>query len=88
MVPANIGDARVKAIQEGDFVVTDVICTLETETGEIEITMLQRWPVRIPRPVKQKLPPVEQLVTGQRIIDTFFPIAKGGTCLLYTSRCV
>lgn len=79
MVPANIGDARVKAIQEGDFVVTDVICTLETETGEIEITMLQRWPVRIPRPVKQKLPPVEQLVTGQRIIDTFFPIAKGGT---------
>ena len=79
MVPANIGDARVKAIQEGDFVVTDVICTLETETGEIEITMLQRWPVRIPRPEKQKLPPVEQLVTGQRIIDTFFPIAKGGT---------
>jgi len=79
MVPANIGDARVKAIQEGDFVVTDVICTLETETGEVEITMLQRWPVRIPRPVKQKLPPVEQLVTGQRIIDTFFPIAKGGT---------
>ena len=79
MVPANIGDARVKAIQEGDFVVTDVICTLETETGEVEITMLQRWPVRIPRPVKQKFPPVEQLVTGQRIIDTFFPIAKGGT---------
>lgn len=79
MVPPRIAKGTVKAIEEGDFTVTEVVCELETQEGPEEIFMLQRWPVRLPRPVKQKLPPVEQLVTGQRIIDTFFPIAKGGT---------
>ena len=51
----------------------------ETEKGEKELTMMQKWPVRRGRPYKKKLPPEMPLVTGQRVIDTFFPIAKGGT---------
>ena len=51
---------------------------VETENGEKELTLMQRWPVRQGRPYKKKLPPEMPLVTGQRVIDTFFPIAKGG----------
>lgn len=79
MVPPDVGQGTVKSINEGDFTVTETVCVVETEQGEQPITMLQRWPVRRPRPVKEKLPPSEPLITGQRVIDTFFPIAKGGT---------
>ncbi|NLC16072.1 MAG: V-type ATP synthase subunit A [Firmicutes bacterium] len=79
MVPPHVGQGAVKSISEGEFTVTETVCVIETEHGEQAITMLQRWPVRRPRPVKEKLPPSEPLVTGQRVIDTFFPIAKGGT---------
>lgn len=51
---------------------------IATEKGDKELTMMQRWPVRKGRPYQKKLPPVKPLVTGQRVIDTFFPIAKGG----------
>lgn len=74
---------RVLEIKEGEFTVTDTVCVLEAEEEgqkkRVPVTMMQRWPVRKPRPVVRKLPPVEPLVTGQRVIDTFFPIARGGT---------
>ncbi|HHT85216.1 MAG: V-type ATP synthase subunit A [Bacillota bacterium] len=79
MVPPDAGKGTVKSISEGVFAVTEDVCVLETENGDYSIQMLQRWPVRRPRPVRDKMPPSEPLITGQRIIDTFFPIAKGGT---------
>ena len=79
MVPPDVGQGTVKSIMEGEFTVTEDVCVLETEHGDYHIQMLQRWPVRRPRPVKDKLPPSEPLITGQRVIDAFFPIAKGGT---------
>jgi len=77
MVPPGVA-GRVKTIEEGEFTVTDSICLVEGEK-EVSIQMLQRWPVRKGRPVKEKLNPDEPLITGQRVIDTFFPAAKGGT---------
>ena len=69
----------VTEIQEGDYTVTDKIGTLVTESGKEEtLTLMQRWPVRSGRPYSQKLPPKMPLVSGQRVIDTLFPIAKGG----------
>ena len=79
MVPPSVAEAAVKSISEGDFTVLDTVAVLEAEGREIPVAMLQRWPVRESRPVKEKLAPKEQLVTGQRVIDAFFPIAKGGT---------
>ncbi len=55
-----------------------MVAVIATEKGDKELTMMQRWPVRKGRPYQKKLPPVKPLVTGQRVIDTFFPIAKGG----------
>lgn len=79
MVPPGIS-GKVIEIKEGNFLVTDVVALIEEKGGKtIELTMMQRWPVRQPRPVRQKLPPIKPLITGQRIIDTFFLIAKGGT---------
>jgi len=79
MVPPDIAEAQVVHIAEGYFTVTEGICTLTVDGHDRQLSMLQRWPVRQPRPVKEKLAPSEQLVTGQRVIDAFFPIAKGGT---------
>jgi V/A-type H+-transporting ATPase subunit A len=78
LVPPRV-QGKIKSIKEGDFLVTDVICTLEYEKEKVELTMMQRWPVRIPRPYRERLAPSLTLSTGQRVIDTFFPIAKGGT---------
>ncbi|WP_315109703.1 V-type ATP synthase subunit A, partial [Clostridium intestinale] len=69
---------KVKEIKEGEFTITDVVCVLETEKGDKEVSMLQKWPVRKGRPYERKLNPVEPMVTGQRVVDTFFPVAKGG----------
>ncbi|MEA4966188.1 MAG: V-type ATP synthase subunit A [Oscillospiraceae bacterium] len=77
MVPYGM-EGTVKEIKAGDFTITDTVSVLETEQGDREIQMLQRWPVRKGRPYKEKLPPTRPLVTGQRVIDTFFPIARGG----------
>jgi len=79
MVPPNAKGGKVKKIVGGSFTVDETICTLEDGT---EIVMLQRWPVRVPRPVKQKLNPDIPLITGQRILDGLFPIAKGGTAAI------
>ncbi|MEX2995906.1 V-type ATP synthase subunit A [[Clostridium] scindens] len=77
MVPYGI-KGTVKEIKSGEFTVEDVVAVVATEDGDIELTMLQRWPVRKGRPYVKKLPPEKPLVTGQRVVDTFFPIAKGG----------
>ena len=77
MVPYGIS-GRIKEIRSGEFTVEEVVAVVETADGERELTMMQKWPVRRGRPYKKKLPPEMPLVTGQRVIDTFFPIAKGG----------
>ena len=77
MVPYGV-KGTVKEIKAGTFTVEEVVVVIATEKGDKELTMMQRWPVRKGRPYQKKLPPVKPLVTGQRVIDTFFPIAKGG----------
>ena len=77
MVPYGV-KGTVKEIKAGTFTVEEVVAVIATEKGDKELTMMQRWPVRKGRPYQKKLPPVKPLVTGQRVIDTFFPIAKCG----------
>ena len=77
MVPYGV-KGTVKEIKAGTFTVEEVVAVIATEKGDKELTMMQRWPVRKGRPYQKKLPPVKPLVTGQPVIDTFFPIAKGG----------
>ena len=78
MVPFGIS-GKIKEIRAGEFTVSEIICTIETPSGDREITLKQEWPVRNPRRVIRKLAPSDPLITGQRVIDTFFPVAKGGT---------
>jgi len=70
---------RIIELKEGDFTVNDCIGRIQTDGEDVELTMMQKWPVRKGRPYKTKLDPEVPLLTGQRINDTFFPIAKGGT---------
>ena len=77
MVPYGIR-GTVKEIKAGEFTVEEVVAVVAAEDGDKELTLMQKWPVRRGRPYKKKLPPEMPLVTGQRVIDTFFPIAKGG----------
>jgi V/A-type H+-transporting ATPase subunit A len=72
----------IKSIKSGDFTVVDVVGELETDSGVVDITMMQRWPVRRPRPIRERLPLNQPLLTGQRVIDTFFPCAKGGAAAI------
>ncbi len=79
MVPPNM-KGTIKSIQSGSYKVTDTVATLTTEDGkDVALTMVQKWPVRIGRPYEKKYSPQRPLCSGQRIIDTMFPIAKGGT---------
>ena len=78
MVPPDL-QGTVKRIEEGEFTVEETVAVLDTSEGERELTMMQRWPVREPRPYRRKLAPEIPLITGQRVIDTFFPVGKGGT---------
>jgi V/A-type H+-transporting ATPase subunit A len=78
MVPPGLS-GTVEEIKEGEFTVTETVCVLRTAEGRKELSLMQRWPVRKPRPYQEKLPPREPLSTGQRVIDALFPIAKGGT---------
>ncbi len=78
MVPYGVSGI-VKEIKKGEFTVKDTVCVVERENGEIvPVTMMQKWPVRRGRPYREKLSPEMPLLTGQRVIDTLFPIAKGG----------
>ncbi len=79
MVPPN-KQGKVIEIHEGDFRIHDRVGKMKLPDGTIEeITLMQKWPVRVSRPVKEKLPPTEPMISGQRVIDALFPIAKGGT---------
>lgn len=77
MVPPDV-KGRVKEIKKGSFTIRDTVAVIETEKGDRELTMTQHWPVRSGRPYKTKMAPKKPLITGQRVIDTFFPIARGG----------
>lgn len=77
MVPYGIS-GRVKSIQAGSFTVEETVAVIETADGDREVALMQKWPVRRGRPYSRKLPPRTPLITGQRVVDTFFPIARGG----------
>lgn len=78
MVPHGVSGEIVE-IKSGSFKVEDTVCKIKTDSGEVkEVSMLQKWPVRVGRPYKEKMPPDVPMITGQRVIDTMFPIAKGG----------
>lgn len=79
MVPPNFEGGKVKKIEKGTFTIEETVCLLEN--GE-EVRMMQVWPVRVPRPVLEKKNPDIPLITGQRILDGLFPIAKGGTAAI------
>ena len=82
MVPVGIR-GTVKEVRGGKHTITDVVAVIEDEKGQLhELTMVQKWPVRVERTYKEKLAPTFPMVTGQRIVDTFFPIAKGGTAAI------
>jgi len=79
MVPAGV-EGTLRDLSRGDYTVEDTIGVIVTEDGsEVPLKLMQKWPVRIARAVRKRLAPNSVLVTGQRVIDTFFPIAKGGT---------
>ncbi len=84
MVPPDIHEAVVlEAVPDGSYTVTDTIVRAELPDGSVrELMLAQRWPIRIPRPCAKRLPASEPLVTGQRILDTLFPIARGGTAAI------
>ncbi|MGI6182998.1 MAG: V-type ATP synthase subunit A [Candidatus Fimadaptatus sp.] len=77
MVPPNLS-GEITAIRSGEYTIDETVATLKTDKGNVNLTMLQRWPVRRGRPYKEKIAPTEPMITGQRVIDTFFPIARGG----------
>ncbi len=81
MVPYGVKGV-VKEIKSGEFTIDDVVCVLTTDKGDKELTMCQKWPVRVARPYKNKMSPSRPLVSGQRVIDTFFPVAKGGAACI------
>jgi len=81
MVPFGT-EGTVQKILEGEFTIEETVAVIKTESGNVNLTMMQRWPVRKERPYKEKLSPDEPMITGQRIIDTLFPIAKGGVAAI------
>ena len=81
MIPPGL-KGRVVQIEEGDYTVEDIVAVLEDDGRRVEVKMYQEWPVRIPKPFKQRLLSEVPLITGQRVLDTFFPIAKGGAAAI------
>ena len=81
MIPFGVS-GKIKEIKAGSFTVEETVAVVETAEGEKEIMMMQKWPVRKPRPSKGKQPPVIPLITGQRVEDTFFGVAKGGAAAI------
>ena len=81
MVPHGVS-GTVTRIENGTYKLEDTVYVLDTETGEQSFTLMQKWPVRKGRPYAQKINPTKPLITGQRVIDTLFPVAKGGTAAI------
>ena len=101
MVPPDTEGYVLDVVEDGEYTINEPLLTLQLLDGtEKKLTMTQKWPIRVPRPSAKRYPATRPLITGQRILDTMFPIAKGGTaaipggfgtgktmtCLLYTSR--
>ncbi|RLE69572.1 MAG: V-type ATP synthase subunit A, partial [Thermoprotei archaeon] len=82
MVPPNVSGKLIDIVDEGKYKANETIAIIEKNSLKISLTMIQKWPVRIPRPFKNKLSPRIPLITGTRVIDTFFPVAKGGTACI------
>jgi len=82
MIPPNIKGKVVWAAESGEYTINDTIVKVETENGEKEISLKQEWPIRIGRPYNERLPIKRPLITGQRIIDSVFPVAKGGAAAI------
>ena len=82
IVPPNISGKILKIEKEGNYTVDEDICIVSTDKGDVKLKMMQKWPVRTPRPISKKYDPGIPLITGQRVIDTFFPVAKGGTAAI------
>jgi len=82
MVPPEVEGSVKSVASEGEYNIDTTICTLSGSSGDVDLNMVQKWPVRMPRPYKSKQDPKIPLITGQRILDTFFPIAKGGTAAI------
>lgn len=81
MIPYGVM-GKIKKISSGEYSVTDTVCVVETDKGDTEVTLMQKWPVRKGRPYAKKLSPDKPLITGQRVVDTMFPIAKGGVAAI------
>lgn len=81
LVPLNI-EGKITRIESGEFTAKDTITEIKNKNKKFSVTLSQKWPIRIPRPHKGKHAPLTPLVTGQRIFDTFFPLAKGGTAAI------
>jgi len=79
MVPPLVKEGEIVEISGGLFNIRDKVGAVKTESGELELHLSQSWPIRQPRPVKRKLQSSKPLITGQRVLDTFFPVAKGGS---------
>lgn len=80
MVPPHISGIITKVMPDGEYTIDEPLATVELSSGEtIDLTMTQKWPIRVPRPTHHRFPASVPLITGQRILDTMFPIAKGGT---------
>jgi V/A-type H+/Na+-transporting ATPase subunit A len=82
MVPPDVDGVLTWIAPAGKYTIETPIAAVQTQRGEQSIAMLRRWPVRRPRPYRRRLPPTEMLVTGQRALDTFFPLVKGGTAAI------
>jgi V/A-type H+-transporting ATPase subunit A len=82
MVPPTAAAGKVKSVKEGDYKILDNVAVVTTDKGDINIGLMQKWPVRVGRPYNKKLNPDKPLITGQRVIDAMFPIAKGGVAAI------
>lgn len=83
MVPPHLEGYIIDVVPDGEYTINETIATLQLEDGkEVPLTMTQHWPIRVPRPCMERYPSSEPLITGQRILDTLFPIAKGGTAAI------
>ncbi len=83
MAPPEVEGTVIRAVKDGQYTIEETLAVIRTRTGEEQkLTMTQRWPIRIPRPIQRRYPADRLLVTGQRILDTLFPIAKGGTAAI------
>lgn len=83
LVPPNISGTVTKVFPDGEYSVLDTICEVTDKDGKIhELKLAQKWPIRIPRPTKERLRLSKPLITGQRVIDTVFPVAKGGAAAI------